>query len=248
MPASLLPYRKFIQEIDSLCERLVSIHRSYLSCRKGCYACCTDISVLAVEAFAIRRSVGDSLKGIPEEEEASEEAKSPMEKKTQAREKSPAEGRTPADKGTPLDKNNQEQDPPSSPCVFLDKEGACTIYPYRPLICRTHGLPILYPILEYDEAGRQRKSEEPQWQLFYCDLNFQGLKDEDMERVFQPESVLHMEEWNQQLVLINEVFRGSADGVSFLKAVYQGELGEKARKELFHTGRIPLSSLGWAIL
>lgn len=236
MPASLLPYRRFIQEVDTLCERLISIHRSYLSCRKGCCACCTDISVLAVEAYSIWRSVGDSLKGIPEEDEYSGEAESPKEKNTEAQEK------------TPEDEKIPEKGSPSNPCVFLDKEGGCSIYLHRPFICRTHGLPLLYPIIVYNEEGRQRKSEEPQRQLFYCELNFQRVKDEDMERVFNPESVLHMEEWNQQLVLINEVFRGSADGVSFLKAVYQGDLGEKARKEIFQTGRIPLSSLGWAIL
>jgi len=136
----------------------------------------------------------------------------------------------------------------SNACVFLDQEGACKIYPYRPLICRTHGLPLLYPILEYDEGGKEQVPEEPQWQLFYCDLNFQGVTDEDMEKVFTPETVLNMEEWNQRLVLINEGFRGSADGSSFFKAIYQGRFGESARKELFQTGRIPLSSLGWVIL
>jgi len=212
MSASLLPYRKFIQEVDALCEKLETLHRTHLSCRKGCFACCTDISVLAVEAFSILRGVGTSLGGLSEGGEAPE-----------------GSGH-------------------SNACVFLDQEGACRIYPYRPLICRTHGLPLLYPILEYDEEGKERVPDGPQWQLFYCDLNFQGVKDEDMGRVFTPETVLNMEEWNQRLVIINEGFRGSADGSSFLKSIYQGRFGESARKELFQTGRIPLSSLGWAIL
>ncbi|MCX7786216.1 MAG: YkgJ family cysteine cluster protein [Spirochaetes bacterium] len=211
MTASLLPYRRFIKEVDALCDRLGAIHRTHLSCRKGCFTCCTDISVLAVEAFSILRGVGTPLLGIPEEGKAFENIN-------------------------------------ANYCVFLDLEGACKIYPYRPLICRTHGLPLLYPILEYDEAGKERALEEPAWQLFYCDLNFQGVEDEEMERVFTPETVLNMEEWNEQLVLINEGFRGSADGSSFLKAIYQGKFGERARKELFQTGRIPLSSLGWVIL
>jgi hypothetical protein len=29
-------------------------------------------------------------------------------------------------------------------CVFL-QENLCSIYPVRPIICRTHGLPLLYP-------------------------------------------------------------------------------------------------------
>jgi len=215
MPASLLPYRRFIQEVDTICNRLVSMHRSHLSCRKGCSACCTDISVLAVEAYAILRGIEASLSPYGEEF---------------------AEEETP------------REHPHSGACVFLDSEGACRIYPHRPLICRTHGLPLLYPILEYDEEGRERKADEPQWQLFYCELNFQGVRDEEMERVFTPENVLNMEEWNQRLVLINEWFRGSADGSSFLKAVREGKFGKSAQKELFQTGRIPLSSLGWVLL
>jgi Fe-S-cluster containining protein len=41
-------------------------------------------------------------------------------------------------------------------CVFLDSN-ACTIYPVRPIICRTHGMPILYP----DQEG-----------IDVCPLNF----------------------------------------------------------------------------
>lgn len=230
MPASLQPYRRFIEEVDALCNRLVSIHRPHLSCRKGCCACCTDISVLAVEAYSIFRGVGTSLRGIPESEVISLGTEEELLQSEPSRD---------SPKDSPRD---------SPGCVFLDSSGACRIYPYRPLICRTHGLPLLYPILEYDELGRERKTKEPEWQLFHCDLNFQEVKEDEMEQVFTPENVLNMEEWNQQLILINEGFRGSADGSSFLKAIYQGKFGENARKELFQTGRIPLSSLGWVLL
>ena len=222
MPASLLSYRRFIEEVDVRCNRLVLIHRSHLSCRKGCSACCTDISVLAVEAYAILRGVGASFAPY-------------------------GRGSTGSEKTAGLEETTDSIRQPES-CVFLDREEACRIYPYRPFICRTHGLPLLYPILEYDEEGRERKADEPQWQLFYCDLNFQGVKDEEMERYFTQENILNMEEWNQQLVLINEWFRGSADGSSFLKAIRQGKFGKSAQKELFQTGRIPLSSLGWVLL
>lgn len=36
--------------------------------------------------------------------------------------------------------------PPARPqpgrCVFLDEDGACTVYPVRPVVCRTHGLAL----------------------------------------------------------------------------------------------------------
>jgi len=35
--------------------------------------------------------------------------------------------------------------PPPGGCAFLDAAGACTIYEARPLLCRTHGLPLRYP-------------------------------------------------------------------------------------------------------
>jgi len=31
----------------------------------------------------------------------------------------------------------------SAPCVFLDAVGMCAIYEVRPIICRTHGFPLL---------------------------------------------------------------------------------------------------------
>ena len=36
-----------------------------------------------------------------------------------------------------------------SGCALLDERGACRIYPVRPVICRTHGLPLAIP----DDAG-----------------------------------------------------------------------------------------------
>lgn len=32
--------------------------------------------------------------------------------------------------------------PPPGGCAFLDAAGACTIYEARPVVCRTHGLPL----------------------------------------------------------------------------------------------------------
>jgi Fe-S-cluster containining protein len=46
-------------------------------------------------------------------------------------------------------------------CVFL-KDGVCSIYETRPIICRTHGLPFLYV------------GEEENWELSYCPMNFEG--------------------------------------------------------------------------
>lgn len=35
--------------------------------------------------------------------------------------------------------------PGSTPCALLDEAGRCRVYPVRPVICRTHGLPLAVP-------------------------------------------------------------------------------------------------------
>lgn len=220
MQESLIQYNLFINEVDALCRRLYKIHSKHLLCRKGCFSCCTDISVLAVEAYAI-------LMGFP--------SMIPENKNSEAEEENLSDF-----SGSNTSKQNL--------CAFLDQDGACRIYPFRPLICRTHGLPLLYLMEEYDTDGERVQAAVPQWQLFYCDLNFQGITEDHWEKVFTPEDVLDMEEWNRRLVEINEKFRGSIDGSSYLAAVRQGKYGKTARKELYETGRVPLSSLAWLLL
>lgn len=57
-------------------------------------------------------------------------------------------------------------------CGRLDARGLCTIYPARPLICRTHGLLIL------SEDG-----------LDHCPWNFQELEEVDEDLVFRLENL-----------------------------------------------------------
>lgn len=55
------------------------------------------------------------------------------------------------------------------PCAFLDDDGGCAIYPARPLVCRTHGLPLRQT--EIDD--RPASQAHPGDQLSVCPLNFQ---------------------------------------------------------------------------
>ncbi len=41
---------------------------------------------------------------------------------------------------------------PEGKCAFLDPEGACRIYAFRPYVCRTQGLPLRW--IEGQEPGR----------------------------------------------------------------------------------------------
>ncbi len=51
----------------------------------------------------------------------------------------------------------------AAPCALLDSSGRCSLYSARPLLCRTHGLPVLY---SDPDTGEQS--------LSLCELNFVG--------------------------------------------------------------------------
>jgi len=82
-------------------------------------------------------------------------------------------------------------------CRFL-VDHCCTIYDSRPVICRTHGLPLLYMGLESDE-----------YELSLCELNFTEYDFED----FDEENTYPMDRINSQLYQINKKFvDGFEDG------------------------------------
>ncbi|HOP62780.1 MAG TPA: YkgJ family cysteine cluster protein [Spirochaetota bacterium] len=67
-------------------------------------------------------------------------------------------------------------------CVFL-KNGGCSIYKVRPVICRTHGYPVFV-------EGR----------VDFCPENFKGRSSIDSEYI------LNLENLNMTLVSINRIF------------------------------------------
>jgi hypothetical protein len=48
--------------------------------------------------------------------------------------------------------------PARSGCAFLDEAGRCRVYPYRPYVCRTQGLPLRW--FEEDEYGEIQESRD----------------------------------------------------------------------------------------
>jgi len=72
------------------------------------------------------------------------------------------------------------------PCPLL-REGACLLYESRPIICRTHGLPLL--------AGSGRD-----WRLDWCPENFQGVKS------LPDSAVINLDVLNTTLASINALF------------------------------------------
>lgn len=82
------------------------------------------------------------------------------------------------------------------PCGFLNEQGLCRIYPFRPIICRTHGLPILF----LDESR-----EAPAWEVSFCELNFRDKPAIE----FTDEMLLDIETINAELNRINDHFIAS---------------------------------------
>ena len=72
----------------------------------------------------------------------------------------------------PSDVRSPESRNPPDRCQFLTDD-TCSIYEQRPIICRVHGLPIRYPVREYDSDGKPAKSGEHR--TLWCNLNFRGF-------------------------------------------------------------------------
>lgn len=78
-------------------------------------------------------------------------------------------------------------------CRYL-VDHSCAIYASRPVICRTHGLPLLYMSLDGDE-----------YELSCCELNFTDFDLDD----FDDENTYPMDRINSQLYQINKNFVAS---------------------------------------
>jgi uncharacterized protein len=88
-------------------------------------------------------------------------------------------------KPKPLPKKEEE----SSSCVFL-KDHKCTIYQSRPVICRTHGLPLLY------------NNDDDEWELSTCELNFSDFDYGD----FSKKNTFAQDIYNSKLFVLNQNF------------------------------------------
>jgi Fe-S-cluster containining protein len=74
-------------------------------------------------------------------------------------------------------------------CAFL-KDHACSIYENRPVICRTHGLPLIY------------MNDDHEWELSNCELNF---NDFDFDE-FTINNTFQQDKFNSSLFVLNKEF------------------------------------------
>jgi len=152
-------YLQLRNDIDYVCKKLWSIHKTNMICREGCDNCCMDFGLLAVEYHNIK----DSLKI----------------------------------EDTPVNLDYSEGE-----CPFL-VNSSCSIYEHRPIICRTHG----YPLLQMGEND---------WDLSACELNFTKVS----EDYFKDENCYPQDLYNSKLYLVNINYLESEKGSSSGPALY----------------------------
>lgn len=81
-------------------------------------------------------------------------------------------------------------------CAFLESDGACGIYSLRPLVCRSHGLPLQFK--DFGEADGEAIFRD------VCYLNFQNHEIADLP----DQDVLNLDTLNTILAMLNRLHGG----------------------------------------
>ena len=177
-------YRELLADIDRYGRVLRERFATEMVCRLGCIGCCQQhLSLFAIEAENLRLYISDLSANLKTYLRSQALA-------TMEREKMLA--------ANPPPPSTEFPPPPESsvPCPAL-VDGACAVYKARPVICRTHGFPLLYLEEETSEAL-----------LEVCPLNFTEAQ-ETLENLME-EDVFHMHSINERLVRINLAFMAQA--------------------------------------
>jgi Fe-S-cluster containining protein len=156
-------YQRLQARIDDFGQTIAQRYPTQVTCHAGCDGCCyQQFTVFPVEAHHLAQAVTTLA---PE-----------------ARQR--------------LLARVQQHDPwhiidTAAPCVLLE-HGSCSLYEYRPLICRIHGFPIASTMIERPD-GEQRDC---------CPLNFTGVPLQDIV----PQAIYNLDLVNQTLAAINHLF------------------------------------------
>lgn len=100
-------------------------------------------------------------------------------------------------------------------CAFLGVDGACTVYDHRPVICRTHGLPLSYRVTEYGPDGAPNFRATSERADTWCDLNFQNLPDGAAGSFFDRHGRIDMSAIDEELDRLNDAFVASPEGTRY---------------------------------
>jgi uncharacterized protein len=140
-------YRELTARVDGFVARVTARHPADLRCAPGCDGCCrTRLTIAAVEAEAIEAWAA-TLSAI---ERATIADAARASSSTTVRPEPIREAQGERSRRTDADVR----------CAALDDDGRCRIYPARPLVCRSHGVPV------------RLRSERGLPVITACELNF----------------------------------------------------------------------------
>ncbi|APG23597.1 MAG: YkgJ family cysteine cluster protein [Syntrophotalea acetylenica] len=157
LDAIALRYRHLLETVDAWFAQCKMQVGDRIRCGEGCSACCRGLfDITLLDAYLLQQGYSRLPAGRRRQIAG------------RARRQLQALQQQWADFQPPYLLNNlpdhlwtdmPEDDP--TPCPFLDENGACLVYSWRPLICRQHGLPNI------DLSGTV-------FSELYCSLNFVG--------------------------------------------------------------------------
>ncbi len=151
-------YKTLLTEVDEWFSRCKESFEGQIHCVAGCAACCRglfDISLL--DAFLLQTG----FKQLPAE--LQETVRARAEKRLrQLQTDWPGFQHPYLLNHLPDELWTEMPEDDRTPCPLLGEGGVCLVYEYRPMICRTHGLPNV------DDSGESFSD-------LYCTLNFAGI-------------------------------------------------------------------------
>ena len=220
-------YTRLVREVSERSETLFHTYAAQIRCRRGCYYCCEEISVLPIEIEAVRLWLSEPGTEVPDV--LKRRAGSGIGLRRLGDDGRVSVDRTPegilphgfglhADapdavtEQTTVGAGTASPKQPATRCAMLDGNGACMIYPARPLICRTHGLPLAYRVYEYDEYGLPVREDDQEYMDLWCDMNFTTIEEKDSTSYFDANGRLNMDEINIRLGGLNGRFMKTAAG------------------------------------
>jgi uncharacterized protein len=154
-------YRALVAKVEAFTEAVAERRKNDLTCSAGCSACCHAwLTVSAVEADELRAA----LLTLPAAEREAIRARGERE----------------------LAREQANADDPR--CALLDEHGRCGSYLARPLVGRTQGHALRYPVgfIPIEQVAKERANGDVTW----CPLNYTAAEPAgadvlDAERVDQ---------------------------------------------------------------
>ncbi len=201
VPEVVGDYLALVGEVDTAAQAVFDAYPSELACAPGCSECCRSrFEVSLVEGLYI--VLGVSLLPKPEREAMVARARRAVDSLD-----TPEQRRRPDITSVTPSGFLKDVDPAKArplmgpPCPILDEQGACSLYPWRAVICRYHG-------------PHWRHPADPD-KLDYCYLNFKGLRAAGKEP--DPALAMRPSEWKTRLEELNTRLAGELFGAPGLR-------------------------------